>query len=308
MFRCLLSSGSAGVFYKQFGLTLAIAIILSAVNALTLSPALCALFLKPHGKDEHKHKNFLQRFYTAFNTAFDATTNKYKRAVSFLSHRKWMALLGIAIFAGGLYFLMKSTPTGFVPNEDLGAVFSDISLPPGASRERTDEITKQIEKIARTVPEVQTILRITGRGIISGTGSNYGMVIMRLKPWAQRDGKGQDVTSIIGQMIGKTAGIRDAKIIFFAQPTIQGFGTTSGFEFQLQDKSGGDLATFNKVSTNFLGALNQRPEIQYAATSFNPNFPQYQIKCKCRQSKRCGVICQRYFKHNAGILRWSICV
>lgn len=281
--------GSAGVFYKQFGLTLAIAIILSAVNALTLSPALCALFLKPHAGDGHKRKNLLQRFYTAFNTAFDTTTNKYKQAVLFLSHKKWIAVFGIAIFAGGLYFLMKSTPTGFVPNEDLGAVFSDISLPPGASRERTDEITKQIEKIARTVPEVQTILRITGRGIISGTGSNYGMVIMRLKPWAQRDGKGQDVTSIIGQMFGKTSGIRDAKIIFFAQPTIQGFGTTSGFEFQLQDKSGGDITTFNKVSTDFLAALNQRPEIQFASTSFNPNFPQYLININVAKVKDAGL-------------------
>ena len=281
--------GSAGVFYKQFGLTLAIAIILSAVNALTLSPALCALFLKPHAKDEHKRKNFLQRFYTAFNTAFDAVSNKYTRTVSFLANKKWIAILVIAIFAGILYSLMKSTPTGFVPNEDLGAVFSDISLPPGASTERTDEITKQVEKIAKTVPEVQTILRITGRGIISGTGSNYGMVIMRLKPWAQRGGKGQDVTSIIGQMFAKTSGIRDAKIIFFAQPTIQGFGTTSGFEFQLQDKSGGDLAQFNKVATSFLGALNQRPEIQYAATSFNPTFPQYQLNINVPKVKDAGL-------------------
>ncbi len=282
-------SGSAGVFYKQFGLTLAIAIILSAVNALTLSPALCALFLKPHPEGEHKHKNYLQRFYAAFNTAFEATTKKYRNSVSFLSHRKWIAVLGIAAFAAGLYFLMKSTPTGFVPNEDLGAVFSDISLPPGASRERTDEITTQIEKIARTVPEVETILRITGRGIISGTGSNYGMVIMRLRPWANRGGKGQDVTSIIGTMFAKTAGIRDAKIIFFAQPTIQGFGTTSGFEFQLQDKSGGDIAQFNKISTGFLAALNQRPEIQFASTAFNPNFPQYQINVNVAKVKDAGL-------------------
>ena len=282
-------SGSAGVFYKQFGLTLAISIVLSAINALTLSPALCALFLKPHEEGEHKRKNFLQRFYTAFNTAFEATTKKYRKAVSFLSVRKWIAVLGIAVFAFGLYLLMKSTPTGFVPNEDLGVVMSDISLPPGASRERTDEVTKQVEAIAKTVPEVENILRITGRGLISGTGSNYGMVIMRLKPWAQRPGKGQDVTSLIGRMFAKTAGIREARVIFFAQPTIQGFGTTGGFEFQLQDKSGGDIGQFYKISTGFLAALNQRPEIQYASTAFNPNFPQYQINVNVAKVKEANL-------------------
>lgn len=282
-------SGSAGVFYKQFGLTLAISIILSAVNALTLSPALCAMFLKPHTEGEHKHKNFLQKFYAAFNAAFDATTAKYKRSISFLSHNKWVAMLGIAVFTAVLYLLMKSTPTGFVPNEDLGTVMSDISLPPGASRERTEEVTKQIEQIAKTVPEVSNILRITGRGMISGTGSNYGMVIMRLKPWSARGGKGEDVTSIIGKMFAKTSGIRDAKVIFFAQPTIQGFGTTGGFEFQLQDKSGGDIAQFYKVSTAFLAALSQRPQIQYASTSFNPNFPQYLINVDVARVKEAGL-------------------
>ena len=282
-------SGSAGVFYKQFGLTLAISIVLSAVNALTLSPALCAIFLKPHEEGTHKRKNFLQRFYVAFNTAFEATTQKYKRSVSFLSRKKWIAVGMIGVFVVGLYFLMESTPTGFVPNEDLGAVMSDISLPPGASRERTDEVTKQVETIARTLPEVETILRITGRGMISGTGSNYGMVIMRLKPWAERGGKGQDVTSVIGKMFAKTAGIRDARVIFFAQPTIQGFGTTGGFEFQLQDRSGGDLGKFNQVATSFLAALNQRPEVQYASTSFNPNFPQYQINVNIPKVKEANI-------------------
>ena len=282
-------TGSAGVFYKQFGLTLAISIILSAVNALTLSPALCAIFLKPHKEDGHHKKGFLQRFYTGFNTAFEVTTNKYKRSVNFLIKRKVIALGGIALFAGLFYFLMKTTPTAFVPNEDMGAVMSDIALPPGASLERTDEVTKEIEKIARTVPEVQTVLRITGRGMISGVGSNYGMVIMRLKPWAERKGKGQDVQSIIGQMFGKTAGIRDARVIFFAPPTIQGFGTTGGFEFQLQDRSGGDIARFTKVSNDFLAALNQRPEIQYASTSFNPNFPQYQVNVNVARVKEAGL-------------------
>lgn len=281
-------TGSAGVFYKQFGLTLAIAIILSAVNALTLSPALCAILLKPHSQDGHK-KNLLQRFYTGFNTAFAVTTNKYKKSAGFLIKRKWIALLGIVIFGGLFYFLMQTTPKAFVPNEDTGVVFSDISLAPGASLERTEEITKEIERIAHTVPEVEFALRISGRSLISGTGSNYGMVILRLKPWAERKHKGQDVQSVIGKMFAKTAGIKDAKALFFAPPAIQGFSISGGFEFQLQDRTGGDIAKFAKISNDFLAALNQRPEVQYAATPFNPNFPQYQVSVNVAKVKEAGL-------------------
>jgi HAE1 family hydrophobic/amphiphilic exporter-1 len=283
-------TGSAGVFFKQFGLTLAIAIILSAVNALTLSPALCALFLKPHQEAGHKKKNLLHRFYGAFNRGFAATTRKYKSAVSFLARRKWVAWLILAVFAGIFYLLMQTTPTAFVPNEDMGSVMADIALPPSASAERTEVITKQVENIGRTIPEVENILRITGRGMISGVGSNYGMVIMRLKPWAERGGKGQDVQAIIGKLFAKTGGIRDARVIFFAPPTIQGFGNSGGFEVQLQDKSGGDIASFYKVSTDFLAALNQRPEIQYASISFDPNFPQYQIDVNVAKVKEAGLM------------------
>ena len=282
-------TGSGGVFYKQFGLTLAIAIILSAVNALTLSPALCAIFLKPH-KDEHgKKKSFVQRFYDAFNTGFEATTRKYKKSLTFLVRRKWIALAGIAVFAGVFYWLINTTPSAFVPNEDTGVVFSDISLPPGASQERTDEVTKEIAAIASKFPEVKNILRITGRSIISGSGSNYGMVIMRLKSWDERKAKGSDVQGVIGKMFGKTSGIRDAKVIFFAPPAIQGFSLSGGFEFQLQDRSGGDIKKFYEVNQDFLGALAKRPEIQYASTAFNPTFPQYQIDVNVARTKEAGL-------------------
>ncbi len=282
-------TGSAGVFYKQFGLTLAIAIVLSAVNALTLSPALCAIFLKPHKEEDGKKKKFLQRFYAAFNAGFEATTNKYKRSVSFLIKRKWIAWVGIAAFAGMFYLLMKTTPTAFVPDEDMGVIMSDISLPPSASTERTTAITDEIEKIAKTIPEIQSILKINGRGMISGAGSNYGMVIMKLKPWAQRKGKGQDVKSLIGQMFAKTSGIRDARVVFFAPPTLQGFGISGGFSFELQDRTGKDIASFYKVSSDFLAALGQRPEIQYATTAFNPNFPQYQVDVNVAKAKEAGL-------------------
>lgn len=278
--------GSSGVFYKQFGLTLAISIILSAVNALTLSPALCAMFLKPHDEKHEKKKNFLNRFYDAFNTSFDTITNKYKKSVGLLSKSKWIVGVGIAAFTLLLVWTMKTTPKGFVPSEDLGTIFSDISLPPGTSQEQTNEVLTKIDNIARQIPELRNTLKIVGRSIISGTGSSYGMVIGRLKPWDQRK---RDIKAVIGDLFAKTAGIKGAKIIFFAAPTLQGFGNSGGFEFQLQDKTGGDIGKFNEIGKAFLGALNARPEIQYASTSFDPSFPQYQIDVNIAKVKQAGL-------------------
>jgi len=278
--------GSSGVFYKQFGLTLAIAIILSAINALTLSPALCALFLKPHADDHGKKKNFMQRFYTAFNTSFDLMTNRYKKSVSFLARRKIFAIGGILLFTVILIWTMNTTPKGFVPNEDLGTIMSDISLPASTSQEGTNKVITQIDSIVHTIPEIKSSLRIVGRSMISGSGSSYGMVISRLVPWNERE---RDVKAIIGELFAKTANVKGAKIIFFAPPTIQGFGTSGGFEFQLQDKTGGDIRKFNDVGNGFLAALAKRPEIQYATTSFNPNFPQYQIDVNVATTKQAGL-------------------
>ena len=281
-------SGSAGVFYKQFGLTLAISIVLSAINALTLSPALCALLLKPHQPGEHHKRGFLQRFYTAFNAGFESTTGRYKKSVMFFIRKKWLAFGGLALFTGILIFLVKTTPTAFVPNEDMGTIFSDISLPPGASLEETEAVTIAVQKAVQDLPEAQNIMRVVGRSILSGSGSNYGMVVVRLKPWDERTGKGQDVQSVVKKLFGRTATQKNARIIFFAPPTIQGFGTTGGFEFQLQDKTGGSIEEFNKVATNFLGELAQHKEIQFARTSFNPNFPQYLIDVDVARAKKDG--------------------
>ncbi len=281
--------GSAGVFYKQFGITLAIAILISAVNALTLSPALCAILLKPHKEESGKKKSLMQRFYIAFNAGFAATTYRYKKAVGFLFRRQWIAWSAIIVFSGLFYFLLKTTPSTFVPDEDMGTVMADIALPPSASKERTEEIALQVQKMAQEIPEVQNILKVVGTGMISGSGSNYALIIMKLKPWDQRKGKGQDVQSIIGKMFGKVSTIRDAKIIFFAPPSISGFGFSSGFSFELQDRTGKDIALFSKVGNDFLAALNERPEVQYASTSFNPNFPQYQIDVNVAKVKEAGL-------------------
>lgn len=283
-------SGSAGVFYKQFGITLAVSILISAVNALTLSPALCAILLKPHAHDEEgKKKGLLKRFYGAFNTAFDATNAKYKKSVEFFVKRKTVAFAGVALFVGLFILLMNSRPKAFVPNEDTGGIMSDISLPPGTSVERTEEVLMQVENAVKDIPEINKILRISGRSLISGAGSNYGMIIIKLHPWAMRKGEGQDVTAITQQLFQRIAPIKDAKVIFFARPTIMGFGFSSGFEFQLQDQMGGTIENLNTVKDQFLGALNARPEIQHATTSFSPNYPQYRINLNVPAIKRAGL-------------------
>ncbi|CAN5524301.1 efflux RND transporter permease subunit [soil metagenome] len=282
-------SGSAGVFFKQFGLTLAIAIILSAINALTLSPTLCALFLKPHHENKLRNKGFFQRFHTSFNTAFDVTTAKYKRSISFLARHKWVGLVGIAIFAGLFFFLFQTTPKAFVPDEDLSIMIADISLPASASSERTDLAINDVEKIVHALPEVESVFHVNGFGIFSGAGSSYGVLFIKLKKWDDRKGKSQDVQSLIGQLFGMTSHIKEARVTFFAPPTLQGFGFGSGIEFQLQDKSGGDIGRFSKISTEFLAALNKRKEIQFANTAFSTNFPQYEINVDVAKAKQAGL-------------------
>ena len=278
-------TGSTGVFYKQFGITLAVAIILSAVNALTLSPALCALLLKPHA-DDHKHKSFIQRFYTSFNVAFDNVTNRYKRSVQFLSVKKWIVLVSILIASAALFYMMKTTPSAFVPAEDQGTVFANISLPPSSSMERSDVIAKRVDSIAKTIPGVKNTLRIVGQNFTAGAGSAYSMVIVKLETWDKRD---LSVDEVIGQLFAKTSGIREANIFFISPPTIQGFGQSGGFEFQLQDKGGHSTAEFFKVNTDFLDKLAKRPEIQYATTPFNPGFPQYMMDINLAKAKDAGV-------------------
>ncbi|OXA71704.1 multidrug transporter AcrB [Flavobacterium aquidurense] len=283
-------TGSAGVFYKQFGLTLAVAILISAINALTLSPALCAILLKPHDPENSKHpKGFLPRFYTGFNVAFDAVTNKYIGAVRFLIRRKWISLIAIALFGLVFYALIKTTPTGFVPNDDGGAIYGNVVLPPASTLERTEEITREIDSIARSIPEVELSSTLSGMDLIHGSGGSYGALFIRLRPWNERKGKTQDVTSVVGQLFAKTAHIKGASIIFFAAPTLQGFGNSNGFEVQLQDKTGGSYQNFEKNIGKFMAAINQRPEIMYATSPFNIGFPEMEVNVNVAKCKDAGV-------------------
>uniref|UniRef100_UPI003216C282 efflux RND transporter permease subunit n=1 Tax=uncultured Draconibacterium sp. TaxID=1573823 RepID=UPI003216C282 len=282
-------TGTTGVFYKQFGITLAISIILSAINALTLSPALCAIFLKPHQHDPEKKQSYLQRFYTSFNVAFDAMTNKYKHTTSFLMKKRWISPVLIIAFSGALYFLMKTTPTGFVPSEDTGRMFVDISLPPATSMEETQRIANQVDAILAATPEVESRSTVVGMSLISGRGSSYGMVICNLKPFEEREDEGEDLNSVIGKLYGATSQIKDARIIIFTPPMVPGFSISGGIELKLEDKTGGDIKKFEEISKNFLGKLNQRPEVQYATTSFNTNFPQYQVDVNVARCKQSGI-------------------
>jgi len=280
-------TGTTGVFYKQFGITLAVAIVLSAINALTLSPALCAIFLKPHEGSELHNKGLLQRFYSYFNVAFDTMTEKYKKTTHFFMVRKWLSFGLIIVFAAVLVYLTRTTPTGFVPSEDTGILIVDISLPPATSAEKTTEVVNQVDQILAQTPEIQGRAMVVGRSLISGQGSSYGMMFCDLKPFDERKGKGHDINSVIGRLYGATAGIKGARILFITPPMVPGFSISGGVEFQLQDKTGGDIQKFEAIAQQFLGALNQRPEMQYAMTSFNTRFPQFKVDvnvAKCMQS------------------------
>jgi HAE1 family hydrophobic/amphiphilic exporter-1 len=283
-------SGSTGVFFKQFGVTLAISILISAVNALTLCPALAALFLKPskHLNEQFADKkSFKHRFAIAFNASFDNFLGRYVRSVKFLAKKKWIAILMIVFFGGGLYLMMKKTPSSFVPNEDMGTIFVSISLPPAASLEKTTTVADKIDSICRTVPQINNAMRMVGQNFMAGSGSSYAMEIIELKNWNERPGVTNE--DVVKELRKKTANIKDANLFFMSLPTISGFGTSGGFEFQLEDKGGHSIEDFYAVSQKFLAALNKRSEIQYAATAFNTKFPQYLMDVNVAKCKEAGI-------------------
>ncbi|WP_010134500.1 efflux RND transporter permease subunit [Ochrovirga pacifica] len=281
--------GPTGVFYEQFGVTLIISILISAVNALTLSPALCALFLKPHNDEELKNKNFLQRFYALFNKGFNATIQKYGQSLQFLYKKKWIAILLLIITVVGTVYTAQTTPTGFVPNEDRGIIFSNIELPAGASLDRTHLVTEELYKKVKEIPGVEGVSFVRGRSLLSGNGSNYGIGFIKLTDWSQREDPSLSTTAIIKKLFGIAASIPEAKIIFFSPPSIRGFGNSAGFEVNLLDKFGGDIKELDKTNQEFVRALMQHPEIQYAQSAFNTNYPQYEMEVNVPLAKEKGV-------------------
>lgn len=282
-------TGPTGVFYEQFGVTLIIAIAISAVNALTLSPALCALFLKPHRDIEKSKMNWGQRFFFAFNIAFAKTTKKYVHSLSYLYKHKWItgAILVASVLI--IFWSATTTPTGFVPNEDRGVVFTNIELPVGASLDRTVAVTQELYNKIKDIPGTAGGSLVNGFSLISGAGSNYGTGFLKLKPWDERKDDSMSSDAIIAKMFQVAVTIPDAKILFFSPPSIPGFGISSGFELNILDRLGGDFTELDNVSKDFLGKLMQRPEIAYAQSSFNTNYPQYEIMLNVPKAKEAGV-------------------
>ncbi len=295
-------SGPTGVFYKQFGITLIVSILISALNALTLSPALCALFLKGHEDSHGKKRNFVQRFFDAFNIAFNKLTEKYGKSFGFLVKHKWVTLLILVGSVAGIYGVNKMMPTGFVPTEDQGFIIGNVELPSGASMDRVYQIQRQFEQQASQIPGIEGVTVISGNSIISGAGSNYGMILVKLKSFEERKDQDTAIQTIIGKLFGVAAGFSDAQMIFFQPPSVPGFGLSSGFELKLLDKTGGDINDFDKVAKEYLGALMSRPEVMYAQTSLNTNFPQYEIDVNVERAKQAGVSVSNIFSTLQGYI------
>ena len=281
--------GTAGIFYRQFGVTMAIAIGLSALNALTLSPALCAIFLKPHDEHGEKKTTFVSRFHTSFNVAYDSLLKSYKKRVLFFIQKKWLAFGTVAASIALLIFFMQVTPTGMVPNEDMGTIMGAVTLPPGASQERTLEIMERVDSLIASDPAVKSRTAITGFSFIGGQGPSYGSFIIKLKDWEERS-MTQSAEVVYGSLFMRAQKVvKDAQVLFFTPPMIPGYSASSDIELNMQDKTGGSLEKFFDVSKDYMAALTARPEIKSAQTTFNPNFPQYMIDIDAAACKKVGI-------------------
>ena len=267
-----------------------VAVGLSAVNALTLSPALCAMILKPYlDENGEMRDNFAARFRKAFNTAFGALVNKYKHGVMLFIKHKWLMWSTLGLTIAALVLLMNTTKTGLVPDEDQGTIMVNVTTAPGSSLAETHKVMEQVSQRISGIPQIRDYMQVAGYGMIAGQGSSYGMAIIKLKDWDERPNKEDDVNAVIGQIYGRTADIKDAQIFAVAPPMISGYGTSTGFSMHLQDKTGGDLTEFYNIYLQFIGALNQRPEIARAYSTFNINFPQYMVDIDAAKAKRAGI-------------------
>ena len=281
--------GTSGVFYTQFGITMAVAVGISAINALTLSPALCALILRPNEiLVDGKKPEFSTRFRLAFDSAFKQLVLKYKSGVKFFVKRKWMAwgAWGIAVVA--LFYLMSTTKTGLVPSEDTGSIFVSLDAPAGSTLAETASIMDEVEKELKDLPQIDNFNKVAGFGMGSGSGASHGMFIIKLKHWDERQGEENSVDAVSAEIYKRTAHIKNAKLFVFSPPMISGYGTGNSFELYLQDRSGKGIEALSNVTNDFLEALNKRPEVQMAYTSFSENFPQYRVDVDEAQCQRAG--------------------
>ncbi|RYY22412.1 MAG: efflux RND transporter permease subunit [Chitinophagaceae bacterium] len=266
-------SGPVGVFYRQFSLTLAVAIVISGINALTLTPALCALMLK---HPDPNRKGFMQRFYRGFNKRYDKTAGGYLKLTGFMAKRKMITVSVLVLFCVGTWAIARVLPSGFIPGEDQGIIYADVITPPGSTLERTEKVLDEIDKISRGFEVVENVSTLAGYSLVSEvSGASYGMVMINMAAWDKRK---ISVADLIDSLNDKTKSISDAKIEFFPPPTVPGFGNASGYELRLLDKNRSSDINQTAITTNaFIGELKATPEIGSAFTSFDPSFPQYVI-------------------------------
>ena len=302
--------GTSGTFYREFGVTMAVSIVISAVNALTLSPALCAMLLKPHKEEENaKNKTFIARFHAGFNRVFDTTLNKYKKGVEHVFNHRLITAAIVVVGIVALVIGMKFTNSGLVPDEDTGTIFVTVSANPGTSQERTKQIVAEVDKMLANNPAILHRNAIIGYNFIAGQGSDQATFIIKLKPFEERAGglfdrigraikdgdpmallvNPYEQNSVLGMIYKQTASIKDAQILAFGPPMIPGFSVQNGVTMTMQDKTGGDLNKFYNITKNFLAELNKRPEVQQAMTSYNPNYPQYMVDVDVAKTKQAGI-------------------
>ena len=281
--------GTTGTFYTQFGLTMAVAVGISLLNSLTLSPALCALIMTPHDEVRPGEKaSFSSRFHKAFDAGFSRIVSKYKHIVMFMFKRKWLTLILLVVACGGLVYLMNTTKTGLVPKEDMGSINMDVRTPPGTNIAETEKIMAEIDRRISDIPQIEAYARTTGYGQMFGQGSSTGNFIIRLHDWKKRTEKEDNIDAVVSEIYRRTADITSADIMVYTRGMIPGYGASSGFEVYVQDQKGGKLEDLESIANNFIIELNKRPEISRAKTSFDSKFPMYLVEVDAAQCKRNG--------------------
>ena len=280
--------GTSGVFYTQFGITMATAVGISMISALTLCPALCAIMMRPSDGTKSA-KSINGRVRAAYNASFNAVLGKYKRGVMFFIRHRWMVWTSLAVAVALLVYLMSTTKTGLVPQEDQGVIMVNVSISPGSTLEETTKVMDRLENILKSTPEIEHYARVAGYGLISGQGTSYGTMIIRLKDWSERKGKEHSSDAVVSRLNGQFQSIKEAQIFSFQPAMIPGYGMGNSLELNLQDMTGGELATFYEAAIQFLGALNERPEVAMAYTSYAINFPQISVEVDAAKCKRAGI-------------------
>lgn len=280
--------GTSGVFYTQFGITMAVAVGISCLNALTLCPAMCAMMMKPSDGNKSPH-SLNGRIRAAYNVSFHALMGKYKKGLMFFFRHRWIVWTSLGIAFILLVYLMSTTKTGLVPQEDQGTMMVNISTSPGNSLAETDKVMDKVEKILKATPEIENYSRTTGYGLISGQGTSYGTVIIRMLHWDKRKGKKHTVDAVMKRLNAQFSMIKEAQVFCFQPAMIPGYGTGNSIELYMEDKTGGDMQPFYESVQKFIVALNQRPEVAMAYSSYAMNFPQIAVDVDAVKCKRAGI-------------------